>query len=133
MTNLCATHGINVPDVGCPKCLKAENERLLALINGLQQERLTWAMVCECSCNACEKLSSAIHLAGQHSQAEPTSEPVLSPMAPEDHLHARIESQRQEIERLKPPGRVNPNTAGPCPLCGRTDNHSHTAGPFGMS
>lgn len=72
-------------------------------------------------------------LKDRRAKDEPTSEPVLSPMAPEDHLHARIESQRQEIERLKPPGRVNPNTAGPCPLCGRTDNHSHTAGPFGMS
>lgn len=47
---------------------RIEIERLQAALEGIQQERLTWAMACECSCDACEKLSSVIRLACRDSK-----------------------------------------------------------------
>lgn len=37
-----------------------EIERQQAAIEHIQQERLTWAMACQCDCDACERLSSVI-------------------------------------------------------------------------
>lgn len=40
-----------------------------------------------------------------------------------------------DVERLLAAGqeRGATRTKGPCPLCGRTDNHTHISGPFGMT
>jgi len=53
---------------------RRENERLRKALSGrlqqledIKQERLTWAMYCECTCKFCERLSSVIR------RAEPQS------------------------------------------------------------
>lgn len=48
-----------------------EIERLRTALEGIQQERLTWAMACQCTCDACEHLSSIIRKACF--QSEPSS------------------------------------------------------------
>jgi hypothetical protein len=48
-----------------------EVERLKATIMRVKQARLDWAMVCECTCAACETFSNVIRLIGR-SAVEPT-------------------------------------------------------------
>jgi len=51
--------------------LREEIERLQAHIVCVKQARLDWAMVCECSCAACETFSNAIRIIGR-GVVEPT-------------------------------------------------------------
>lgn len=47
-------------------------------------------------------------------------------------LEAEVK-RRVEAAGLQYGGADEPKERRPCPLCGRTDNHTHTAGPFGMT
>ena len=72
-------HGIPWPPSGTPAepTLGAteagrvieSNLGLRVALNAIQQERLTWALACECTCDACEKLSSVIR--GYRTAPEP--------------------------------------------------------------
>lgn len=63
---ICVTRNVAIASLG------EENEKLRKQLEEIRQERLTWAMGCECACNACERLSSVIAKTGR---SKPTGEP----------------------------------------------------------
>lgn len=71
----------------------------------------------ECVCAECHGISTVIKV-GRASEGTLTITRDVTTVSPNFKVTAMT---------------VSDVTRGPCPLCGRTDNHTHAAGPFGMS